>query len=475
MSGYAQRSGREGSVEAGFDLHVAKPPTPAHVERLFANEREGSGEALELLGGVRSSWLARTVRVEIRSMIGATGGRVAELRREGVWPRIYRIRRGQRLFLGGLGLVAVVGGLLGAGALLLEPPSPRPWIALIPLLFVALGAYLLAAIAAERLVLYEDALEFVELGRGRRRVRRDELAGRRAVPLQYGYHQLVLERRAGKKPLKITWVHETDPVLEAWLGEIPDLDAEERARAEAELLRSAALGADPAERARRLARARRVARVLNGVAFAAGLWGWFYPRPYVAAIVALSVLPLVGLAVLLGGRGRYAFDVTRNDPRAALIPTVMVPGLALAMRAFLDLHVLDWKPLLGGAAAAGAALAVAMAAVERPRKLWAVALVAPLFSVYPWGALTLANALLDRGAPEVFQVAVRAKRVSSGKHTSWNLELDPWGPVAERESVDVGRHLYGDVSVGDSVCVALRPGAFGARWYVVLRCGGDEP
>lgn len=151
-----------------------------------------------------------------------------------------------------------------------------------------------------------------------------------------------------------------------------------------------------------------------------------------------------------------------------------MPGLVLAMRAILDVHVLDWKPLLVGAAVGGLALVVAIVVGERPRKLWVLALLTPLISGYPWGALSLANALLDRGAPEVFRVAVRGKHVSGGKHTSRNLELDPWGPVTERKDVAVGPRLYGAVSVGDRVCVALHPGALGVRWYVVLRCRDGE-
>ncbi len=413
-------------------------------------------------------------------MIGAAGGRVSELRREGVWPRVYRIRRGQRLFLGSFGLVAIVGGLAGAGAILFGSSGTRPAVALIPLLFLALGAYLTAAVRAERLVLYEDAIELVELGRGKRRVRRDEIAGLRVVPLQHGYRQLVFVRGAGRKPLKFTWVHETDAVLEAWLHAIPDLDAEERARAEAELLRSPTLGADEAERARNLTRARMLARVLNGISLAACAWGWLYPRPYPAAVVALGVLPLVGLALAVGGRGRYAFAPSRSEPRPSLTMTVVIPGWVLALRAMLDVNVLDWKPLFVGAVVGGLALAVGVEITEReqPRKRWvrAVGFVAfaSMMSVYPWGALTLSNALLDRGAPEVFRVAVRGKHVSGGKHTSWNLELDPWGPVTDGKDVDVGPRLYGTVSTGGRVCVALHPGALGARWYVVRRCRDGE-
>jgi hypothetical protein len=407
-------------------------------------------------------------------MIRGPAGRLADPRREGVWPRIYRLRRGQRLFLGGLGVLAIGGGLAGAAAMLLSSTDAPPALALIPLAFVALGAYLVAAVRVARVVLYEDAIELVELGKGKRRLRRDEIAGRRIVPMQYGQAQLVLELRgAGRKPVKAHWVHETDVVLETWLAALPDLDAEERARAEAELMRSAALGANEAERAQALTRARRVAKVLSGVAIAASVWGWLYPRPYPAAVATLAVLPLVALVVLLLGRGRYGFDSGRTDPRPSVAAAVFGPGMVLGLRAILDVQVLDWKPLLAGAAVGGVVLVAAIAAAERKaRRLWLLALLAPLLSFYPWGGLSLANALLDHGEPEVFRVVVRAKHVSSGKHTSYELTLDPWGPVAEAGSVDVGRAVYDAVPIGGEVCLALRPGALGVRWYFVGRCAG---
>jgi hypothetical protein len=214
--------------------------------------------------------------------------------------------------------------------------------------------------------------------------------------------------------------------------------------------------------------------VLNGIAVTVCVWGWFYPRPYLAAVVALGVVPLVGIATFLGGRGRYSFDGNRNDPRPSLGVTVICPGLILAVRAISDVEVLDWKPLLIGGALGGLLLVVAIALGERTRKFWVLALIAPLISGYPWGALCLANALLDRGVPEVFEVTVRGKHVSEGKQTSWELELDPWGPVPEPKDASVSEPLYDAVSVVDRVCVALHTGAVGARWYVVGRCGEGE-
>ncbi|WP_437302636.1 hypothetical protein [Sorangium sp. So ce388] len=81
----------------------------------------------------------------------------------------------------------------------------------------------------------------------------------------------------------------------------------------------------------------------------------------------------------------------------------------------------------------------------------------------------MANALLDRGDPEVFRVAVLDKRFCSGKGPRYTLRLAPWGPDQGGE-VTVDSDLYGAVEVGGAVCVTLRPGALGVRWFPVQRC-----
>jgi hypothetical protein len=382
------------------------------------------------------------------------------------------MRRGWRLFASGFGLLAVVGGLAATAATLRDSSIKSPAVLIIMAVFLAgFGIYALAGATVERLVLYEDAVEFVGLIKGKRRVRRNEIVGLRMIPTQHGYKVLVLELAGGKKPVKQEWTYETDPVLDAWLAGTRNLEVEDRAKAEAELLRSPALGGNEAERARGLARARKVARVLRIVTLAICAWGWVYPRPYVPAIIALGVLPLVGLlALVVGPRLCAVDDGTRMSPRMAFFFAVIGPGLVLAMRSIRDVNVLDWKPLLLAALIGGLVIAVVIAMGERSdsklvprRKLLALVVLTPLVTCYPWGALSLGNALLDHERPEVFRVAVRNK---SAKY----LDLDPWGPVTERKTVEVGRRLHDDVSVGEVLCVGLFPGAIGAHWYVVRRC-----
>jgi hypothetical protein len=392
-------------------------------------------------------------------------------RRDGVWPRAYRLARRWRLLnqgLGALGLAAAVAATVAA----LRGAIPGP-VLLVGLAFGALGAYLVAATRVERFLLHADGVEVITLGRAPRRLRNDQIAGRRTIPLQYGMEKLLLERRErGAKPLSVNFLFERDAALDAWLASVPDLDAVDRAGAEAALLASAELGGDEEARRAALARSHRAAKVLKGVAVVASGWGLLFPRPYPVAMAALAAIPLATIALVLAGRGRYAVEENRNEVRPGVAVPILAPGGVLMLRALLDYQVVDVWRVLGWTAAGAVALTALLVRGDAAlRRRWFVpVLLLALVAPYPWGALNAADVLLDRAPAEVHEVPVLHKHVSSGKHTSYDLRLPPWGPVAEAQEVDVGEELYGAVEVGDVVCAHLRPGALGARWYVVDLC-----
>ncbi|ACL63732.1 conserved hypothetical protein [Anaeromyxobacter dehalogenans 2CP-1] len=392
-------------------------------------------------------------------------------RRDGVWPRTYRFARRWRLLfhgLGALGLAAAVAGSIAALRGALTGP-----VLIVPLGFGALGAAAVAAAQRGRLLLHADGVEVIELGRSPRRLRNDQIAGRRTIPLQYGMEKLVLERRErGEKPVSMGFLFERDATLDAWLESLPDLDVADRASAEAALLASAELGPDEEARRASLAGSHRVAKVLKGAALAAGGWGLLFPRPYPVAIAVLAAIPLATLALVLAGRGRYAVEERRNEVRPGVGVPIFAPGVVLMLRALLDYEVVDVARVLGWTAAAAVALTALLVRGDAAlRRRWYVpALVLALVAPYPWGALNAADVLLDRAPAEVHEVPVLHKHVSSGKHTSYDLRLPPWGPIGAAQEVDVGRELYGQVEVGDLVCTHLRPGALGARWFVVDLC-----
>ncbi|KYF69510.1 hypothetical protein [Sorangium cellulosum] len=402
----------------------------------------------------------------------------AEDRRElCTWPRVVRPNRRQRLLGQVAGAVLLAMGLALVGVALSWRPERAAdglsvILAVTGLGFALGGAYCIAWIRSKRVVLFEDAIELVDLGVGRRRLRRDEILGLRIIPRQHGFQRLVFElREAGRKPVKTDLHCERDAALDDWLAAIPDLDARDRGRAEAKLLRRTELGQTEEERRRALARARRVARAATVLSAGTMAWALLYPRPYEAAVATLAAIPLATVALLLAGRGLYAISDARNEIRPSLMVPLFGPGLFLTVRAIFDLHVIDWEPSLVWTALVTLALTV-LVMVGEPglRRRWFAPLGVLLFlAAHPWGALQMANALLDRSEPEVLRVAVLDKHITSAKRLKHRLRLAPWGPAQEGE-VTVDSDLYEAVEVGGEVCVALQPGALGVRWFLIGRC-----
>jgi hypothetical protein len=398
-----------------------------------------------------------------------------------MWPRIYRPTRRQQLFMYACGALLLVIGLgLLAGAYVWR--HERDALVLLGILVpfgIACaigGAYVAAAIRRSHVVLFEDAIEFVELGYNRRRLRRDEIRGLRIIPEQYGFIRFVFELRdPGKKPYKNYLYCERDDTLYAWLDKIPNLDMEDQARAAAELLQDPALGNDEAERLHGLDVARSLARTITGLSVAATLWAFVYPRPFETVLLMLAVLPLLAVALLLGGRGRYTATEDRNDVRPSLALPLLLPGAALAARALTMADVVDWERMLIWTAIAAVALTALVAAGDRAaRRTWyTLPTLLPILALHPWGALLAANVRFDRSAPEEHQVAVLDKHVSSNKGPNYHLHLAAWGPVPAK-TVSVARSLYDAAEVSGTVCVKLRRGALGVRWYVVHSCDADR-
>jgi hypothetical protein len=97
-------------------------------------------------------------------------------------------------------------------------------------------------------------------------------------------------------------------------------------------------------------------------------------------------------------------------------------------------------------------------------------ILAGLMSMYGYGVVAHGNRLLDRSDPDVFHVEVLDKRVSTGKSTSYYLELAPWGPRTESAEAEVDRDFHDRVRPGGTVCVYLWPGALKIRWFEVWEC-----
>jgi hypothetical protein len=273
-----------------------------------------------------------------------------------------------------------------------------------------------------------------------------------------------------QKKLKVGLAMRIDAAFKHWLTDIPDLDAEELAQSQNEMLRDPDLGFHSEERFESIVRAKKLSTPLNAIAGISSFLGYFFPRPPVIAL--LSALPLIAMVLLVRSPGIYDIEGRRIEARPSLAPLFLFPGLVLALRALLDLNLLHWTPILTISALLAAAMMLVVAKADRSIGSRPVALfVISLFAApYAYGLASHANSLLDHSTPQTFPVTVVGKHISDDKSPTYYLHLNPWGPQPAPTEVSVPSPLYASTSTGQQVCIYLHSGALRVPWYVVAEC-----
>ena len=195
--------------------------------------------------------------------------------------------------------------------------------------------------------------------------------------------------------------------------------------------------------------------------------GW--PGPVTAGIdIVVALLP-----VLIALYAPRAFEVTS---RGKQVFNFSVGGLAVLL--FLLSFGLDLVDVAAGWVAAGVgafsgALAAFLATLRQPVAMPKSMVIAMFIigGVYGIGAFNVADVRFDTGLGTVYRAKVESMAVSdNNRTTSYSVDLAPWGPVTSSGRVDVPWSIYAALSPGDTACMTLHPGRFGARWFTPGVC-----
>jgi hypothetical protein len=80
--------------------------------------------------------------------------------------------------------------------------------------------------------------------------------------------------------------------------------------------------------------------------------------------------------------------------------------------------------------------------------------------------LLIANGALDRNPAQQVKVTIAGKHVSTGRSTSYSLDLAPsWRAGHSVERLNVSRDTYLSVRTGSPAHLSVHRGAFGLSWY----------
>jgi len=277
-----------------------------------------------------------------------------------------------------------------------------------------------------------------------------------------------------KKRIKISTYYGKCDEIKSWLYEhYDDLAIVNVMEDEKRILQDVQFGRSVEERESRLNRARKVTRILTASAFVVSGWAFIWPQPYGIVVPALLLFPVLALLLVKISGG----IIHLNDNKDSAYPTVMycifIPGFMLLMRALLDYNVLDysntWAPsiLVTVFAMVVALIGNKEFAFKKAKDYLSAALIIPFFFCASYGGLILLNCYYDQSEEQAFQSVVLSKRTSSGKHTSYYVELTPWGKQTEAEEVSIDSDLYDQFEAGDTAYVYLKKGQFDVPWFWV--------
>jgi hypothetical protein len=389
-------------------------------------------------------------------------------------PRIYRPGPGWTALLAIVGLfvmgcgVAIVLQTAGAGA---RDSHTVALLAGFATLCVMMGLYLVLYVVENRIRLFPDRIEFQHVLHTRT-IHREDIAGWRFQQSSQS-SSLVFQLRGGGY-VRVPTFFQFDSAFLRWRDSLPNLDEVARKASEAEILADPNFGATPEERSGSLQRGRVLATVFSVVGAAAGFWGMIYPHPYWPLMAFLVVLPLLAVGAVGYSRGLLRMNLSpRSDAHPALLIPFLFPSLALVIRGLSDFRLLNaWEGAAWWSLGAGLAVLAITWTVDPSVRANArlTILIGFLCCGYGFGIVAAANGLFDRSAPVLYTPRVTGKYIRRGKSTSYNLRLEPWGPVTGPTQVSVSRSLYGSTSAGDTVCASLREGALGFKWYRISAC-----
>jgi hypothetical protein len=390
---------------------------------------------------------------------------------------IYTTSLGWKAFMMIFGAAMAIGGLVAIWFIHTDPvitSEGAVWLDLLSLASAAFGIFCLLSFSRYRVVLTRDGIE-QQQAFTLRKLRNHEIASWRIVQVNNNPPIIELIPKDGAtKKMRISRTLRTDKVFEDWLAAFPNQDLLDAQQLEKEVQIDSRYGSNPTERLRRLAQLRTFTEWLGRVGLAVALWGIFYPHPYRLVMVLLGVCPLIGLAIVMWSGGLIHVDQKAKDKRPTVAYLLIMPSLAVALRAILDVSLLDWSSALAVTLFVGALFALAAVALDTEQRRWpAFLLTMGIIGVpWSWGVATELNVQLDHGPQQGFETRVIDKHISNGKHRTWYLTVAPWGPVKESGDESVDSELYDETNVGDAVCVSLNQGALGWRWYWLDRCPG---
>lgn len=277
-----------------------------------------------------------------------------------------------------------------------------------------------------------------------------------------------------KKKIKIsTYFGKTNEIVE-WLSEnYSDLDIVQANQEKEEILNNEEFGWTTEQREEKLIKAHKTAKILNWTGGLIGAWTLFLANPYEYAIIASIVFPIICVIVLKYFKGLIRIDERKDTAYPTIFWAIFAASMGLCLRGLLDYNIFDyskiWTPSILIALTFIAVLTIGNKEFKfNKAKDYLTILGFLIFMLgYGYGTVVTLNCMYDKSEPEIFNATILDKRISSGKSTTYYLELTPWGQQKEIDEVSVSKNLYNKLGKNDKVNIYFMKGQFDIPWFEI--------
>jgi hypothetical protein len=178
---------------------------------------------------------------------------------------------------------------------------------------------------------------------------------------------------------------------------------------------------------------------------------------------------------------RKARSVSKSGAAAAthsqLATILVLPALALGVRAGIDLNFESYAPLITAAVLfAGVIFAIFWRFDPQLRGDFNQCVSIALFALaYSYGVLAFADVMLDASPGHDTQTVIDRKRIHvsggpKGSSVWYQVKVDPDASPPGANWIHVQPDLWESFHQGDTVCVHVGAGFFATRWYAVGHC-----
>jgi hypothetical protein len=217
---------------------------------------------------------------------------------------------------------------------------------------------------------------------------------------------------------------------------------------------------------------RLITATYNIIGIGVGLFGLFSENKN--GIIALLMYPLLGIAVVLLGKGRIKFI---SDDKSRIFGSINIgflfTSLFLVFKSADDYTIFQtphiWLPFVIISLTIASALYMAGVNPFASKSRTDAIIVLIIGLIYSYGSTRQINCAFDYSTPQIYNAVIIDHREHTGRHSAYYLTLTAWGSVQQVNEQEVDGWLYDNVKIGDTVKVNFRQGLLKAPWFVITK------